>query len=270
MAFYGGSAVKLGVGVFILRQNEKFPCGDSSLCCSRLFDIDWGESVERVCSIFRIELKNKMAQQQTEIINDIANNENAMLNDSANKNLQQNGSNMDTTNNKNMRGNPAGSSNMNEQQKVKSPPGPGANGNGGPPPPMPQQMTEGMIWQPNPHAGMPVTHDHMQGPPPQGPPYGRYDPNMPPTDMYGRAFHPGGKPAAMVPPPNRPPPQRYMPGPGPGPVPVGQQQTPTLNSLLQSAPPPPHQVIFGFFFNFCKRQSCILASRSVHSRLDEL
>lgn len=173
-----------------------------------------------------------------------------MLNDSANKNLQQNGSNMDTTNNKNMRGNPAGSSNMNEQQKVKSPPGPGANGNGGPPPPMPQQMTEGMIWQPNPHAGMPVTHDHMQGPPPQGPPYGRYDPNMPPTDMYGRAFHPGGKPAAMVPPPNRPPPQRYMPGPGPGPVPVGQQQTPTLNSLLQSAPPPPHQVIFGFFLIF--------------------
>ncbi|XP_037923091.1 trithorax group protein osa isoform X4 [Hermetia illucens] len=79
--------------------------------------------------------------------------------------------------------------------------------------------------------------DDPYGPPPPHP-YGRYhhphDPNVGP-DPYGRYGHPGmqpgGKPGIM--PPNRPP-QRYIPGQPP------QGPTPTLNSLLQSHPPPPH------------------------------
>ncbi|XP_058447429.1 trithorax group protein osa isoform X4 [Malaya genurostris] len=84
--------------------------------------------------------------------------------------------------------------------------------------------------------------------------YPRYhhDPNMPPGDPYAHyrmGAAPGGKPGSMIP-PNRPPPQRYMQGPGgqppqhtagshPGQQPQGP--TPTLNSLLQSHPPPQHR-----------------------------
>lgn len=76
---------------------------------------------------------------------------------------------------------------------------------------------------------------YSQGNPGAPHPYSRYhgDPNAP-SDPYGRYGHvamQGCKPTPMM--ANRPP-QRYIPGQPP------QGPTPTLNSLLQSHPPP-HQ-----------------------------
>ncbi|XP_055644200.1 trithorax group protein osa isoform X2 [Toxorhynchites rutilus septentrionalis] len=108
------------------------------------------------------------------------------------------------------------------------------------------------------HQQHPQHHQHqMYGHPPmQHQQYPRYhhDPNMPqggpdPYAHYRMGATSGGKPGSMIP-PSRPPPQRYMQGPGPGgpggqppqhPGHAGQQPpgpTPTLNSLLQSHPPP--------------------------------
>lgn len=106
----------------------------------------------------------------------------------------------------------------------------------GPPNPGKQDEPSGAATQ---HQQM-----HYGPPPPMHQQYPRYhhDPNMPPGDPYGhyRPFPPGGKPGTMGA-PNRPP-QRYMPGPPPpghAQGPPGQQgPTPTLNSLLQSQPPP--------------------------------
>lgn len=167
-----------------------------------------------------------MAQQQNDSLNEIPNNnENNFINDVSNKNYQQNGSNMDSSNNKNV-SNPAPPPNMNDQQqqqqqsKGKSPQSTGSNGNGGgiPPSSMPPSMNDGMHMSPYGHPPMPQHHHHMSSIPPehrqpphlppppshdeqqlehmynpqQGQPYGRYhDPNMP-VDMYGRYHHPGG------------------------------------------------------------------------------
>lgn len=76
-----------------------------------------------------------MAQQQNDSLNQMPNSENSFMNDVTNKSFQQNGSNIDTANNKNVSNSiamapPPGTNpntNMNEQQKGK-PTGP----NGGP------------------------------------------------------------------------------------------------------------------------------------------
>lgn len=210
--------------------------------------------------------ETKMAQQQNESINDLPNNENNFISDVSNKSFQQNGSNIDSTNNKNVSNNlcgnsmaPAGTSNMNEHQKGKSPQNAvgsgssGPTGNGGQPT-MPSTLNDssmhvGPYGEPLRHPPMPPTShphhhlgsipgehrqpdeqlEHMYNPQ-QSQPYGRYhDPNIPPVDMYSR-YHQSGKPATMVH-PNRPPQQRYIQSPGPAP---GASHHPH-----HPAPPPP-------------------------------
>lgn len=161
-----------------------------------------------------------------------------------------------------------------EQQKAqKSPNGQSANVSSGdvvehPPQHQPQPYGEAPPMMSGPgggpesatHAGGHIKTDdpnmlqqHQSASSMYGPPmlphpmqqYPRYhhDPNMPPGDPFGhyRQLPPGGKPggSGMVP-PNRPGP-RYMSGPPPPGPPGSLPGTPTLNSLLQSQPPPNHR-----------------------------
>ncbi|XP_058978697.1 trithorax group protein osa isoform X4 [Musca domestica] len=124
---------------------------------------------------------------------------------------------------------------------------------GGPPPPPPSSQNPGE--HPQKDVGAEYGQSPLGGPPPpmpgHHPMYGRFhhaDPNMDPY-RYGHTPMqqppPGGKPQQSAPgggpgigSPNRPPPQRYIPGQAP------QGPTPTLNSLLQSShpqPPPQHR-----------------------------
>ncbi|XP_075146944.1 trithorax group protein osa isoform X2 [Haematobia irritans] len=119
----------------------------------------------------------------------------------------------------------------------------------GPPPSSSQNPGE----HPQKDVGAEYAQSPHGGPPPpmpggHHPMYGRYHHGDPAMDPY-RYGHspmqqppPGGKPQQSAPgggpgigSPNRPPPQRYIPGQPP------QGPTPTLNSLLQSSHPPPPQ-----------------------------
>ncbi|KAJ6633558.1 hypothetical protein Bhyg_16344 [Pseudolycoriella hygida] len=134
----------------------------------------------------------KMAQQQTENINDIQSNE-STLNES--KNLQNGVENKIVS--QNYRVNSVGSVAGMSEQKSKSPGAVGANnGNGGPPQPIDHMPGPMHSYGEHPSGHLPPDSKddphNMYGPPhpmhhpqpPQG--YSRYhDPNMPP-DMYGR------------------------------------------------------------------------------------